>query len=315
MANIIFYDQKGKAISTTFSVQNADPSFASTLNITEDIYEKVEKSEGLIHGENIEIDGRWYRLARGVLKVADTQLGLFAVSLPLNFVIETGSVSRNTYVFLFAIAMIVVILIGYYISRMIITPLSSLINTSQAISSGDLTKRTEIQSKDEIGVLAQAFDKMTERLQSRTTELEKTNKMLEQMDQTKANFIQISAHELRTPLTLVNGYAQMLKMKAADDADLDTLAQGILDGYDRMASIVGNMLDLSKIDNRTMEVSLGSVQIGLLIMQLQKEFQSPLKKRNLTLSAEGLGSLPLLKGDPALLAKAFYHLIINLSYV
>jgi methyl-accepting chemotaxis protein len=95
--------------------------------------------------------------------------------------------------------MIAVIGIGYFVARLIINPLYKLVHTSRAIADGDLTKRTEIQSRDEIGVLANSFDTMTEHLQQRTLELEKTNRILEQMDRTKMRFIQISAHELRTP--------------------------------------------------------------------------------------------------------------------
>ena len=199
LANIVLYNESGETIATTFGAESADPLFASTLNISDETYQNASAAEDVVDGENIKVDGREYRLARGPLRVSDTGLGVFAVALPLEFVIETGSISRNNYVALFTVAMLVVIAIGYAISRMIIKPLSSLISTSQAITAGDLTKRSGIQSRDEIGTLADTFDEMTERLQKHTVELEKTNQMLAQMDQTKASFIQVSAHELRTP--------------------------------------------------------------------------------------------------------------------
>jgi HAMP domain-containing protein len=164
-----------------------------------------------VQGENRFADGRWYSLARGPLKVGGDRLGVFAVVLPLNFVVESSSVNRNYYVILYSAAMIAVILIGYFVARMIINPLSKLVRTSRAIAGGDLTKRTEIERKDEIGVLAHTFDRMTENLQQRTLELEKTNRILEQMDRKKMRFIQVAAHELRTPLTIVQGYAQWSK--------------------------------------------------------------------------------------------------------
>ena len=311
LANIILYNETGQTIATTFEAQSTEPLFISSLDITEELYQKVTASEDLVNGENLQVDGRWYRLARGTLRVSDSQLGVFAVALPLEFVLETGSISRNTYVFLFALAMVFVVLIGYFISRIIILPLSSLVSTSQAITAGDLTKRSGIQSKDEIGTLASTFDEMTERLQQHTAELEKTNKMLAQIDETKGSFIQVSAHELRTPLTLINGYAQMLQKKAANDPELEALSQGILDGYGRMSSVVNNMLDVSKIDNQILKITPGAVQMGLVIMQLQKEFKVALKKRNLIIEAVDLHSLPLLEADPELIKKAFYHLIIN----
>src|SRR6185503_17138575 len=154
-------------------------------------------------------------LARGPLKVGSDRIAVFAVVLPLDFVVESSSVSRNNYILLYSAAMIAVILIGYFVARLIINPLSKLVRTSRAIAGGDLTKRTEIEGKDEIGVLANTFDEMTENLQQRTLELEKTNRLLEQIDRAKMRFIQVAAHELRTPLTIVRGYAQMTQLKSA----------------------------------------------------------------------------------------------------
>ncbi len=311
LANVIFYNESGDVIATTFEAQNADPLFVSKLNIDKELCQEISYSQELVHGENLLVNNRWYRLARGGLRVSDKELGIFAVALPLEFVIETGSISRNTYVLLFTIAMLVVIAIGYAISRMIITPLFSLISTSQAITAGDLTKRSGIDSRDEIGTLADTFDQMTMRLQEHTVELEKSNQMLAQMDQTKASFIQVAAHELRTPLTLVKGYAQMLQQQGLENAQVQSLSKGILDGYERMASVVENMLDVSKIDSQTMEVRPGAIQMQILVNQLQKNFKPALEERKITLSTKDIDTLPIISADPELLKKAFYHLIIN----
>ena len=311
LANIILYDESGQVFATTLSAQSGDPLFVASLAITPSFYQQVSLSTDIVEGANLEVDGRGYRLARGPLEVGNTQLGLFAVALPLEFILEPSSDNRDNYIFLFMVAMIVVILVGYGISRLITIPLSSLITTSQAIAQGDLTQRSGLKSKDEIGTLANTFDEMTERLQQHTIELEKNNQVLEQMDKTKASFIQVSAHELRTPLTLINGYAQMLDQRFSDDAELSMLSKGILDGYERMETIVNNMLDVSKIDNQTLKITPGAVQIKLLIIQLENDFKTALQKRNLSLIAEGLETLPLLEADPILIKKAFYHLIIN----
>lgn len=310
-ANIILYDLNGDAFATTFT-QNDEPTFLSTLNISPALSQEVRASSEIVSGENeFEVSEREYRLARGGLDVSGTELGVFAVALPLQFVLEPGSDSRNTYVMLFTVAMIFVVVVGYLIARLIINPLSSLVNTSKAITAGDLTKRSGIASRDEIGTLAHSFDEMTSRLQKHTAELERTNKMLEQMDQAKASFIQVAAHELRTPLTLVKGYAQMLQSEAKNNANLGMLSQGILDGYERMASIVANMLDISKIDSQMLKVIPGPVQIDLMVMQFEKLFAQALAERKITIEKNSLDTLPVLSADPDLMKKAFYHLVIN----
>jgi signal transduction histidine kinase len=264
-----------------------------------------------VKGENFQVDGRWYSLMRSPLKVGDERLAVFAVILPLDFVVESNSVNRNNYVLLYSAAMVGVIFIGYFVARLIINPLSSLVRTSRAIAGGDLTKRTEIESRDEIGVLANTFDEMTDNLQLRTLQLENTNQLLEQMDRTKMRFIQVAAHELRTPLTVVRGYAQIAKMQFTDNENLAKLTTGILDGTIRMAEIIDSMLDVSRIDTNMLEVMPSNAEVGPVIEKVESVFSSALEERELSFNTEGLADLPVIHADKDLLYKVFYHVIGN----
>ena len=311
LADIILYANNGEAIASTLGSGITDPEFLSTLTIPNEDYQSLLNSSEIISGENATVEGRSYSIARSALRVSNDTLGAFAVALPLNFVLQSGSVSRNTYVLLYTMAMVGVVLIGYLISRLIINPLYSLVRTSQAIAGGDLTQRTNISSGDEIGTLATTFDEMTGHLQQRTLELERTYHTLEQMDRTKTSFIEVSAHELRTPLTLIKGYTQMIQLQANGNAELHNLSNGILDGTERLSEIVNSMLDVSKIDNKTLQLVTEKVQISLVIMKVQKTFKAALEERRLTLEAKGMQDLPTINADPDLLFKLFYHLVMN----
>jgi signal transduction histidine kinase len=308
LADVVLYGEGGQAVASTLG-EGANALGGLSIPATD--YGQIVTSNELIHGENFMADGRWYSTARGALRVGDDRLGAFAVVLPLNFVLQAGAVSRNTYVGIFTGAMLAVVLIGYFVSRLIINPLYALVHTSRAIAGGDLEQRTGIRSGDEIGVLANSFDSMTEHLQERTIELEKTNQALEQMDKTKVSFINVSAHELRTPLTLINGYAQILQQKAANNQELEPLAKGILEGSHRMSDIVNSMLDVSRIDSKTLRIYPSAVQVELLIEKIRKYLRPDLAERQLDIQTEGLAGLPMLKADPDLLYKVFYNLMIN----
>jgi signal transduction histidine kinase len=311
LADIILYANNGEAIASTLGPGLNDPEFLKTLALPVEEYQALISSSEIVSGENATVEGRPYSIARSALRVSNDTLCAFAVALPLNFVLQSGSVSRNTYVLLYTIAMLGVVLIGYLISRLIINPLYSLVRTSQAIAGGDLTQRTNIKSGDEIGALASTFDEMTGHLQQRTQELERTYHILEQMDRTKTSFIEVSAHELRTPLTLIKGYTQMIQLQANGNAELNNLSNGILDGTERLSEIVNSMLDVSKIDNKTLQLVTEKVQISLVIMKVQKTFKAALEERRITMETKGLQDLPTINADPDLLYKLFYHLIMN----
>ena len=175
LADVIVYLDGGRAIATTFALaeQPADTSdLLDELSTTPALYESALHSADSVVGEDVDIRSRQYRLARGPLRVGNDSLGVFAVALPLNFVIRGNTTSRNTYALIFTAAMAGVVLIGYLISQRITHPISRLVRTSQAVAEGDLGQRTGIVSADEIGTLAGTFDKMTGRLSERTRALE-----------------------------------------------------------------------------------------------------------------------------------------------
>ena len=311
LADVILYDAAGRAIGTTFATQSSDEQFLKNISISADLYQKIAASEGNVSGQNFQVEGRWYSLARSPIRISSDRIGAFAVVLPLDFVIQPGTMSRNNTLVLFTAAVIAVVAIGYLISQLITRPLFALVRTSQAIAGGDLDQRTGIRSRDEIGTLATTFDAMTEHLQQRTIELERANSTLEKMDASKTSFIQVSAHELRTPLTVISAYTQILEKKAADSPELASISNGILQGLDRMNTVVNSMLDISRIDSNSLKVIPEDVRIDALLKKVQDTFAAALEERRLKLKMSGLKKLPAVYADPDLLQKVFYHLVMN----
>jgi signal transduction histidine kinase len=175
VADVVLYLNEGRAIGTTFAFPEDTADTAALLDelsISSDLYESSLDNTDSTLGENARIHGRWYRLARGPLRVGKDKIGVFAVALPSNFIISAGVTSRNTYAVLFTVAMACVVLIGYLIAQRITHPLNRLVHTSQAVAEGDLTQRTGLGGTDEIATLATTFDGMTERLADRTRALE-----------------------------------------------------------------------------------------------------------------------------------------------
>jgi len=325
LADVIIYGGDGIALGSTLGT--GDQSALSLLSITPEEYQQsiLVTEHEVVKGNNIKIAGRSYSIAHGPLQVGNDRIGVFGVALPLDFVLQSGEDSRTTYVILFTVVFFFVLAIGLVISKLITTPLYSLVNTSQAIAGGDLQQRTGIRSNDEIGALASTFDEMTARLQERTLELEqtnlqlartnleleKTNQTLRNIDKTKTNFIQISAHELRTPLTLIMGYSQMLEQDTQNAPELLALAQGILEGSERMTDTVDSMLDVSRIDSNTLFLRKTGLRIDLLIKKVNKGFEKAFEERNIQISVDGLAELPLIPADPDMLQKAFRQIIMN----
>ena len=310
LADVIIYRNDGAVIATTL----VGPEYTTTLeslSITQDEFQNSIQAEDAVLGENITLFGRNYRLARGPLQVGNDLLGVYAVVLSSDFVLQSGEDSRSTYVQLFSIVFFLVVIIGFLISRMITKPLYTLVDTSHAIAGGDLSQRTHIASKDELGELAVSFDNMTNRLEERTLELQEANAKLKRIDQSKTKFIQISAHELRTPLTLILGYSQMLAQDLKSNPELTSFADGILEGAERMNEVVDSMLDASRIDNNALVLKKSTLELEKVIDSINKTYADALEERHIKFKKDGLDKLPPVTVDPDLIRKMFNNLVVN----
>jgi signal transduction histidine kinase len=107
------------------------------------------------------------------------------------------------------------------------------------------------------------------------------------------------------------GYSQMLEQDTKNNPELLSLAQGILDGSERMTDIVDSMLDVSRIDSNTLFLRKTGLRLDLLIKKVNKGFEKAFIERNIKIDADGLRDLPLIPADPDLLIKVFHHLVMN----
>lgn len=177
LADVTVYLDGGQAIGSTFAFPETPADAArllEELSIPTSLYEQRLRPVPITVGENVQIRGRWYRLAYGPLHVGNDVLGVFSVALPAHFIVRAGTTSRNVYASLFALVTAAVIAIGYLVAQRITRPLERLVSASQALAEGDLTHRTGLRSADEVGLLAATFDEMAERLLDRTRTLEET---------------------------------------------------------------------------------------------------------------------------------------------
>lgn len=145
------------------------------------------------------------------------------------------------------------------------------------------------------------------------SELQRTNKTLRLLDRNKLEFIQVAAHELRTPLTVLKGYVNLLGSFPAVKADvsLAEVLKGIESGTSRMHEVVNMMLDVSRMDAETLQLEPVPVLLRGLVDDLARELGKSAAERQIEISAQHTELTPHIQGDPALIRKALYHLIVN----
>ena len=171
LADITLFDEDATVVATTFLLDQGEAETVFSI-FTPERYDEVIQRQDVtllddVEGVQQDIDnrGQTYRLAYAPFLLRNRIYGVYSVALPTNFITDTNNQSRNLLAFVFAVGVVTVFGIGYVVSRLIIKPILRLVQTSQAITAGDLSSRSGIDSSDEIGVLANTFDHMTTELQ------------------------------------------------------------------------------------------------------------------------------------------------------
>ena len=164
-----------------------------------------------------------------------------------------------------------------------------------------------------VNIIRVTLDRMRENDQMAIQDLQNTNKVLRQLDRNKLEFIQVAAHELRTPLTVVKGYVNVLRSFPGikENSSMIEVMDGILKGTDRMHEVVNTMLDVTRIDSETLKLRAAPVPLKRVISDIAHDFRKASAERNIDIVLEQDEDTPNINGDPTLIQKALYQLIVN----
>jgi len=156
------------------------------------------------------------------------------------------------------------------------------------------------------------LDRIRANDQTLIEDLQKSNKVLRQLDRNKLEFIQVAAHELRTPLTVLNGYVNVLRSLAgtSGNTNFDEVIQGIIKGTDRIHEVVNLMLDVTRI-GETLQIARVPIPLKRIIDDLIHNFEKATTERRIRIYPQHAEGVPIINGDPALIQKALYQLIVN----
>ncbi|MCC5624410.1 response regulator, partial [Nostoc sp. CHAB 5715] len=221
----------------------------------------------------------------------------------------------------------VILTLGIFLlARQITQPIMAITHTARLVSA-EVQKRnykslptTPIQTKNEIGILARAFNQMTRELESSHEQLEASfanleakNTELQRLDQLKDEFLANTSHELRTPLngiigiaeTLIEGATGSLPQQARFNLNL------IVASARRLSNLVNDILDFSKIRHKDIKLQLNPIGTREIVEIVLTHSQPLIGKKNLQLINTIPPDLPPANADENRLQQILYNLVGN----
>ena len=213
---------------------------------------------------------------------------------------------------LLAIGSICLGLLGsIFFARKLSRPIQHLSQVTQEVAGGDLSARAKISSGDELGSLADSFNRMTEALQKTQSELIRTKEIAVAANLAKSQFLANMSHEIRTPMNGLLGMTELLLHTTLTDRQR-RFAETIHQSGDALLLLLNNILDLSKIEAGKMELAISAFKLSHLVKDLLELFVENAAAKDLKLVVTILSEVPdNLQGDSVRLRQILSNLLSN----
>ena len=187
----------------------------------------------------------------------------------------------------------IAIALARWLARGMTRPLREMAEAARRMAGGDYVQRVETASRDEVGELAGAFNRMAGELAA--------------LEALRSELVANVSHELRTPISAVRAHLENLLdgVEAPDPATLSVM----LAQTDRLGRLVDQLLDLARLESGEARFEREAVDVGALVERVLAEVGVGEVGRHL--ASEVPPDLPDLEGDRERLHQVLYNLVDN----
>jgi signal transduction histidine kinase len=262
-----------------------------------------EEREQLLNGEPVMKSGFEERFGRKILSVAIPLLDKSRLEGIIYLYVPLAKISELTVDFSFlwlaggVTFIILAAFVGFKMLHRLTRPLAAMKDAAEQVSKGDYSARVDIQSNDEIGQLATAFNHMSESIQKE--------------DEKKREFMADVSHELRTPISYIKGYGEALENGLIKKPQEQMKYLRLINREaGRMVKIVADLLDLSRLDADEFNLVQTPFPLAQLIEDFIVKYGPALEEKNIELHVD-LDPDIIINGDEGRLEQILQNIIDN----
>ncbi len=198
---------------------------------------------------------------------------IFLIRMPVESIHESVKISMQFYARIGLVVSFLGIVIAFLISKEFTKPILKLARISKEMSNLNFNIKYDEDADDEIGVLGNSMNELSDKLESTIIELKQANSDLmkdiekkEEIDEMRKDFISNVSHELKTPIALIQGYAEGLNECVNDDEESrEFYCSVIVDEANKMNKMVKSLLSLNRLEFGSNNIQYEKFDINMVI--------------------------------------------------
>jgi two-component system sensor histidine kinase BaeS len=231
------------------------------------------------------------------LRVGSKFFGTIAVAKPETVLNQRWPALIERLLLAFAAGLVVAAAFAWYLSRRITTPVLQLSAAADQVAAGNYDVDVPAAGAGEIGELADRFGQMAHRLA--------------EAEALERNFLMSVSHELRTPLTAIRGHVEALREGVVTDEELRVASLTVIAAEaERLERLVGDVLDLAKLDAHRFTVLQEEVDMGRLVDNAYAAFSEEARRREIDYRCE-VEAKPVIVSDGDRVLQIISNLLSN----
>ncbi len=206
---------------------------------------------------------------------------------------------------------VIVIGIAVWMAGLLTRRITAMIDGIHAFQKGDLSRRLDARSQDEMGELASSFNRMADSVEESFRRLDEAREKAEEASRQKSAFLATMSHELRTPLNGILGFAELLHQELTAPAHRE-YASIIQQSGEHLLNLVNEILDLAKIESGEMVFKYSPTTLALLVAESAAGHQVAAQNKGIRFTLDLADDLPeQLLTDPMRLRQILNNLLNN----
>jgi signal transduction histidine kinase len=194
-----------------------------------------------------------------------------------------------------ALASGIALVVARYLARGMTQPLRDMARAAQRMEVGDYSQRVHTHSRDEVGQLATAFNRMSGEL--------------ENLERSRRDLVANVSHELKTPITAIRAHLENV-LDGVEEPDPATL-QVMLAQTERLSRLIDQLLELSRLESGELPLRREDVELGPLVSQVLSEIEVARSDRGVEVSSDVPADLPAIEADRERVHQVLFNLLDN----